>query len=295
MAAFPVDEFVQAELDSRLGRVEEAFGTAAMTLHGSITSGIDLLIRECIEHRAKRSPDQKALTVVLTTGGGYIEVTQRIVETIRHHYSHVNFVIPDVAYSAGTVLAMSGDAIYMDYFSRMGPIDPQVENAKGELIPALGYLERYEGLLRKADEGKITLAEVQLLIDGFNQAELYMYDQARELSISLLKKWLVEYKFKEWSETETRKIPVSPQDKEARAEEIARQLNETGRWHSHGHGISATVLEEELKLRIDDFGETPRVKEAVHDYHTLLTDYLSKTEMSAVHVAGKFLTYHSHH
>lgn len=266
-----------------------------MTLHGSITGGIDHLIRESVEERIHRSPDQTSLTVVLTTGGGYIEVTQRIVETIRHHYRYVNFVIPDVAYSAGTVLAMSGDSIYMDYFSRLGPIDPQVENAKGELIPALGYLERYGALLKKAEDGEITLAEVQLLIDGFNQAELYMYDQARELSISLLKKWLVEYKFREWTETETRKLPVTRSDKEERAEDIARQLSDTGRWHSHGHGISATVLYEELNLKIDDFGNDQKLKLAIHDYHTLLTDYLSKTGMSAVHVPGKFLTYHSHH
>ncbi|MCL0060350.1 hypothetical protein M1N88_00460 [Dehalococcoidia bacterium] len=30
--------------------------------------------------------DQTKLTIVVTTMGGYIEVVQRIVETIRHHY-----------------------------------------------------------------------------------------------------------------------------------------------------------------------------------------------------------------
>ena len=34
---------------------------------------------------------------------------------------------------------MSGDAIFMDYFSVLGPIDPQLP--KGDtMVPALGYL-----------------------------------------------------------------------------------------------------------------------------------------------------------
>ncbi len=31
---------------------------------------------------------------------------------MRHHYKCVDFIVPNSAYSAGTVLAMSGDAIY---------------------------------------------------------------------------------------------------------------------------------------------------------------------------------------
>src|SRR6266478_8628579 len=44
------------------------------------------------------------------------------------------------------VRSMSGDSIYMDYYSRLGPIDPQVETRQGKNVPALGYLERYNAL-----------------------------------------------------------------------------------------------------------------------------------------------------
>ena len=126
----------------------------------------------------------------ITTTGGYIEIVRRIVDTIRHHYKTVEFIIPNYAYSAGTVFALSGDAIHMDYFSHFGPIDPQLETTKGRMVPALGYLEQYNRLIKKAETGRITSAEVQLLISGFDQAELYQYEQARNLSISLLKEWL---------------------------------------------------------------------------------------------------------
>ena len=119
--------------------------------------------------------------MILTTFGGYIEVVDRIVGTLRNHYSTVEFVIPDCANSAGTVLAISGDAIFMDYYSRLGPIDPQVQKVReAKMVPALGYLERYQELIDKAHAGNISLAEIQLLIDGFDQAELYHYEQQRE-------------------------------------------------------------------------------------------------------------------
>jgi ClpP class serine protease len=48
------------------------------------------------------------------------------VTVIRKHYKTVNFVVPDYAMSAGTIFCMSGDKIFMDYASALGPIDPQV-------------------------------------------------------------------------------------------------------------------------------------------------------------------------
>ena len=131
--------------------------------------------------------------ICLTTAGGYIEVVKRIAETLRHHYERIEYAIPNSAFSGGTVLAMSGDAIHMDYYSRLGPIDPQVEIQDGNMVPALGYLIKYERLLEKARDGTIAPAEVQLLLDGFDQAELYKYEQARELSITLLEEWLAKY------------------------------------------------------------------------------------------------------
>lgn len=97
-------------------------------------------IRAAVEDLRQREERPHRLAVLLTTSGGLIETVQRIVETLRHHYDHVSFVIPNFALSAGTVLAMSGDEIYMDYYSRLGPIDPQVQTVRGRQVPALGYL-----------------------------------------------------------------------------------------------------------------------------------------------------------
>ena len=89
----------------------------------------------------------------------------------------------------------------------------------------------------------VTTVEAQLMITGpgFDQAALYQYEQATELSISLLKQWLVNYKFKDWKVTEGRKLPVTHAMKTRRAGDIAIKLNNTEKWHSHGSGISMEV------------------------------------------------------
>jgi hypothetical protein len=150
------------------------------------------------------------------------------------------------------------------------------------MIPALGYLVQYERLIRKSKQGKLSTAELTFLIEKFNPAELYQYEQQRELSISLLKEWLVNYKFRNWQETETRKKPVTNAMRTRRASEIAKLLNNTDEWHSHGRGISMAVLRERLRLRIEDFRENDDLNKSIRAYYSLLTDYMMRRGHSAI-------------
>ena len=286
------NEFIEQQLDDRIRNIEEEFNADVISIVGQLLPGVDDIIRSAVEKKSHEDPHRNKLLVILTTTGGYIEVVQRIVDTLRRHYDLVDFIVPNYAYSAGTVFAMSGDAIYMDYYSRLGPIDPQMELRSGRMVPALGYLEKYNQLIKKAGEGTITTAEVQLLIQGFDQAELYQFEQARELSISLLKKWLVKYKFKNWKKTKTRRIKVTKRMKSSRAASIARELNKTEKWHVHGHGISKDVLVNDLKILIDDFGEDPKFSELIRCYHDLLTDYMGKfSKKGVIHFSGHYRPY----
>jgi hypothetical protein len=190
--------------------------------------------------------------------------------------------------SAGTILAMSGDAIHMDYSSALGPIDPQVPDADGTLVPALGYLIQYEKLLRKANRGKVSTAEMQLLL-SFDQTRLYAYEQARDLSRTLLEEWLVKYKFKDWKETETRKLAVTLSMKKNRAKEIADKLNNVRLWNSHGIGISMERLRNDLNIKIDDFGKDAALTTVVRRYHALLSDFMARMGQAAVlHTKGGY-------
>jgi hypothetical protein len=276
------NEFIEQQLDERLKELEQTLKCDVLTFVGNIAGGVDDLVRNVIEEKRRVSQDRKKLAILLTTLGGYIEVVQRIVDTLRHHYKIVDFIVPNYAFSGGTVLAMSGDAIHMDYYSRLGPIDPQLERPDGRMVPALGYLIQWERLLKKARNSDITLPEVQLMIEGFDQAELFQYEQARELSVSLLQEWLVKYKFRNWKKTEGRGIRVTNKMRKERASSIARELSNTERWHTHGYGISMEVLRRNLKLVIDDFGQNPTLSEQIRQYHNLLDDYMTKMRQRGV-------------
>jgi hypothetical protein len=245
-------------------------------------------LRDAVENLIDR---KKRLSVILETFGGYVDSARRIAETLRHHYSHVEFIIPCHAMSAGTILAMSGDAIWMDYYSVLGPIDPQISRGNNEgLIPALGYLVQFERLLDKSKHGQLTDAEMAFLLNRFDPGELYQYEQERELSIEFLKEWLVKFKFKDWTITETQRLTVTPEMRKNRAEQIAKALNETARWHSHGRGITMPILIDEINLKISDFGANKELNDAIRGYHKLLKDYMAKMKYDIiVHTKTQFM------
>lgn len=280
---------IEKELDAHLRAFEKVLGADVLAFVGPIMYGIDDAIKEAITRVKKR---RAKLAVVLQTEGGYIAVVERIVNTMRHHYAHVDFFVPNYAFSAGTVLVMSGDAIFMDWYSVLGPIDPQVERPgeKEKLVPALGYLIQFDRLMEKSKAGELTTAEMAFLIEKFDPAELYRYEQDTQLSISLLEEWLAKYKFKDWKQTETRKLDVSDIMKKERAKQIAAKLNDTEIWHSHGRGISMARLRRDLNLRIDDFSADAKLEPKLRAYYGLLMDYMIRRRHSCiVHTNGFYL------
>ena len=93
-----------------------------------------------------------------------------------------------------------------------------------------------------------------------------------------MKEWLVKYKFKNWKVTETRKIQVTDEMKQERAEEIAEELSKTDRWHIHSRGIPLTTFQNDpnLKLKIDNFADDAKLNEKVTYYYKLLNDYMMR-------------------
>lgn len=268
------NDIIEGELKNRLVALEGRMDADALAYVGPILDFTPRLLKSVIEN-AEVGHDR--LIVLLETDGGYVEATERIVNILRHHYGVVDFAVTSHAMSAGTVLVMSGDNIYMDYSAVLGPIDPQLGRpGSGPLVPAMGYLEQYDRLVKKSTRGELTSAELAYLIERFDPAEMYKYEQARDLSIALLEEWLVKYKFKNWKVTATRKRRVTDKMRKDRAAEIARLLNESSRWHSHSRGISMDVVRRTLKLQIEDIQDTPEMESALVDYTSMLYDYRSR-------------------
>lgn len=276
--------YVEKELDARLHRLADTVDADLITAIFPIFQPLDDILREAVEAIPNK---RKSVFVMLETSGGSIESAERIGDLLHYHYPDgVNFIIPNFAMSAGTVLAMCGDRILMDYYSVLGPIDPQVQSGggRGRWIPALGYLDKFEELVQKSNSGTLSAAELAFMIEKFDPAELDYFEKARDLSIDLLKKWLVAYKFKNWTVTRTNGKPVTAKMKTDRAAQIARKLNETKRWKTHSRGISMDVLVNDVNLMVEDFGADQDLNDAIRSYYRLLQDYMVRRAVEiAIH------------
>ena len=289
-----VDDVVMGQLNEIINKLMGVFGADVLFVRAPMIFGIDDAIRHYIEMIVdnKQKPPSNTdtvnrLCVILETTGGSIEIVERITRVFRQHYQEVIFVIPNYAYSAGTVLALSGDEIYMDYYSVLGPIDPQLPGEDGKYIPAMGYLQKYNNLLKTVNSSspEESRAELTLLISKFDPAKLFFIEQAAQNSMNLIKEWLPKYKFKNWSETESRKLRVTDGMKQERAESIAKILCDPERWHSHGRGIGIQDLTtDEIKLEIKDFGKDEQLNFQIRIYYDVISDYLNKKHItSALH------------
>lgn len=269
-------------MNEKLGKLEQEFAADVVFFYGEIRTSIIRPFRDLVEDLKKSSAsgklEQEKLVIILNTPGGSAEAVEKLVDIVRHHYKDVSFVVPDFAMSAGTIFCMSGDRIYMDYSSSLGPIDPQVWNGK-QWVPARGYLDKVEDMFAKAASGTLSNAEF-LILQNQDLAMLSQYEQARNLTVTLLKKWLVEYKWKDWTKHETNpsKVgqPVTQDEKEARAEEVAKLLGDNKYWHSHGRMIGIGTLKSLIKLKIEDYSSDSKLQPIIRSYNDLITEWIAK-------------------
>jgi hypothetical protein len=289
MEAIDLSQLVTAVLSQMNGELSKQFDADVIFIKSSMMAPLDSLFRievETIKSNARKKGKEK-LCIILETTGGYIETVKRLVDIMRRHYKHVSFVVPNYAYSAGTVLALSGDDILMDYYSILGPIDPQVpDDAGGTLLPGAGYLAKFQELVveineARAKDPKAKEAELQYLIKRFEPAKLFHIEQAIEHGQALIEEWLPKYKFKSWTQTTTGK-KVTPAMRKERAKEVAKVLGDASKWHSHGRGISMQELQaEDIKLQIQDFGKDHQLSMQIRNYHGLAVDFAAKQRIPA--------------
>lgn len=244
--------------------------------------GVDDVVRNEIEAMREAASGNKSLSVLIETEGGYVETVERIVRVFRRHYEEVYFLIPSYAYSAGTVLVLSGDEIYMDYYSVLGPIDPQFRTEDGDILPGMGYLQKFNDLVgqinavEKGEEEKVR-AQLSYLLNRFDPAKLFHIEQSIQHSSELIEKWLQEHKFKNWKKTEGRGIKVTAKYKEERAKKIARKLGDVQHWHSHGRGISMADLEgDDIGLKVKNFEDDTNLYMDIRHYFGLFSDFVEK-------------------
>ena len=263
MTQHPISGNTRDILNQYLNRLEDVLQADVLTICGPIWPGLEDIIRKSVKGIQYR---RRRIAIILDTVGGVVEVVERMVTEIRHHYNEVHFLVPNRAMSAGTVFVMAGNQIYMNYFSCLGPIDPQIEKNR-KLVPAMSYLNQYQRLCEKAESGQLNMAEL-ILLNNFDPGELYQFEQARLLSQDLLTEWLSTYKFRDWDTHSSTGNPVTAEEKRKRAKEIAKVLSNYERWRSHGRMISRdTLASDPIRLKIEKVEDTPGLSFTLDDYY----------------------------
>jgi ATP-dependent protease ClpP protease subunit len=97
----------------------------------------------------------KGLDLILHTPGGEFAATQSIVNYLHKMFKKdIRAIVPQIAMSAGTMIACSCKKILMTEHSNLGPIDPQLRG-----LPAYGVIEEFKRAHKEIqkDPSKIAL------------------------------------------------------------------------------------------------------------------------------------------
>ena len=191
--------------------------------------------------------------VILVTPGGSGTQVAKFVDKLRPRFNSVSFIIPDIAMSAGTIFAMSGDEIIMTNSSYIGPIDPQVPNKEGMYVPAQAILTLIEQIQIKGDIAikkglNPDWTDLQILRQ-IDPKEIGNAINASNYSVELVENYLHDYKFKAWI-NHSNGNPVTSGERKQRANEIANQLCKHSLWKSHGRGITRDAAWDVCRLKI---------------------------------------------
>lgn len=209
-----------------------------------------------------------ALDLILETPGGSGEAAEDLVKLIRSRYSQLGVIVPGVAKSAGTIIAMAADEILMEPASSLGPIDAQII-WQGKIFSAAALLDQMEKIKAEVEAtGRLNLAYVPIL-QGISPGELQHAENALDFARDLVSDWLARYKFANWNARETSGEAVTPEFRRQRAKEIAVQLADHSRWKTHGRSIKIDDLLA-MKLRITDYSGNADLRDAVTRYYTRL-------------------------
>ena len=87
----------------------------------------------------------QGLDLILHTPGGNIAATESLVDYLRRMFArNIRVIVPQIAMSAGTMLACSASSIVMAKHANLGPIDPHFGRT-----PAYGVIEEFKKAKRE--------------------------------------------------------------------------------------------------------------------------------------------------
>lgn len=142
------------------------------------------------------------LDLLLHTPGGQPTAAESIVKYLRSKFgSNIRMIVPQLAMSAGTMIACAGNIIVMGKQSSLGPIDPQFNG-----IPAFSVRKEFEEAKTDLFAHPEHFHYWKILLEKYPVAFVNAAIDAIDLSSVLLREWLSSCMFTENTPEITRVI-----------------------------------------------------------------------------------------
>ena len=128
----------------------------------------------------------KGMDLILHTPGGDIAATESIVNYLMKMFGKdIRIIIPQIAMSAGTMIACSGKEIIMGKQSNMGPIDPQYGG-----IPCHGVIAEFNRALKEIKNDPLSIPIWQTVVSKYHPTFIGECQNAIEWSRDIVISWL---------------------------------------------------------------------------------------------------------
>lgn len=158
-------------------------------------------------HKLDRS---KGLDLLIHTPGGSVSAALSIVHYLRKMFDeNIRAIIPQIAMSAGTMIACSCKKIILAKHSQLGPTDPHLMG-----IPAAGVLKEFEQAFKEVKKDPSKIPIWQVIIGQYRPTFLSRCDNAIKLSNAFVEEQLRTVMFK------------SEEDAGAKAKRIVEKLTD---------------------------------------------------------------------
>ena len=200
------------------------------------------------------------LDLILHTPGGDTAATESIVDYLWQKFdSNIRCFVPQMAMSAGTMIACACKEIWMGKQSSLGPVDPQFNG-----IPAHGVLEEFRRAHDQIVNDPRTIPLWQPIVAKYPPAFLGECEKAIKWSTELVSSWLARNMLQE-----------DPQ-KEATIKKILTEIIDHSVSYAHNRHLSAQKCES-IGLKIKHLEEDQELQEKVLSLHHIYFHTLSAT------------------
>ena len=219
----------------------------------------------------------QGLDLVLHTPGGELAATESLVDYLRSVFgADIRAVIPQLAMSAGTMIACASRKILMGKQSSLGPIDPQING-----IPAHGVVEEFEMARAEIVKNPNSVPVWQPVISKYPPAFIGECRKAIDWANEVVREWLSTGMFAGGPHPES-------QTKIAR---IVEGLGDHAITKSHSRHLSATTCRQ-IGLKVIQLEANQRLQDAVLSLHhacMLTFDYTPAVKLIENHKGTAFV------